>query len=657
MLLGVLSGCATTRWAVVRSTPFNPLTQQLALDSLRGPSPTARTLQTLRRQNLASLPPDQALAQLQEIATGEPTADNVYAIAEVAYVQAASMETKKRKKHDESKALSLYGTSVANAYFYLFDNSLQKYRNPYDPRFRRACDLYNTSLEKGLRYLQQNGLLRPGQTSTIETDGQVFDVTIAARQTWHEQHFDDLKFVSDFEVKELRNHFHQYGLGVPMIAVYRPSDPPTAADKLYPPGMTFPVTVFMRVIDSAQDAADPRRVRHRCVLELYDPTLVSEVVVGDEPVPLETDLTTPLAYALDNPAFRQANVPSRGLRDGESSSAISGLFMLEPYDPRKIPVVMVHGFWSSLVTWMEMFNDLRSSPELRDHYQFWFYLYPTGQPFWYSAAHLRQALAHARQTLDPSRQAAALDQMVLVGHSMGGLLATMQTMAPAETFWALVSDKPLEQLDCTPEVRDNLAQTFFFSPNPSVQRVITIATPLRGSEYSNGTTQWLGRKLINLPAHVVSTREALVRQNPGYFSDKSLLNATTAVESLDTSSPVWNLLHDAEHAPWVRYHNIIGNLEDCKVLGAVAGKSDGVVSTDSARCSYAASEIVVRADHVAIHREPATILEVRRVLLEHLGAIQANQSSAMPWEVTRLHAGRPQFVVSVSQAGSERHAD
>ncbi len=626
LLLTALPGCATTRWAVVRSTPFNPLTQQLRLNSRHGPSPTVRTMQTLRRKNLASLPEDQALAGLQEIAASEPTAENVYAIAEVAYVQAASIDAK-HKKDVEAKALNLYGTAVANAYFYLFDTSLQKSRNPYDPRFRRACDLYNTSLEQGLRYLQQNGLLRPGRTSTLETEGQVFDISIAARQTWHEQHFDELKFVSDFEVKELKNHFRQYGLGVPMIAVYRPGDPPSAADQLYPPGMTFPVTAFMRVIDSSQDVRDPRRIRHRCVLELYDPMLVSEIVVGNETVPLETDLTTPLAYALDNPAFRQANIPSRGLRDGESSNTVSGLYMLEPFDPHKIPVVMVHGFWSSLVTWMEMFNDLRASPELRDHYQFWFYLYPTGQPFWYSAAHLRQELAHARQTLDPGRQAEALDKMVLVGHSMGGLLATMQTIDSSDSLWALVSDKSLDQLQCTPNVRNNLEATFFFAADPSVQRVITIATPLRGSEYSNGPTQWLGRKLINLPAQIVSSRQDLLRHNPGYFGEQSLLHATTAVESMDANSPVWDFLRDADHAPSVRFHNIIGNLEDCKVLGAVAGKSDGVVSTESARCPYAVSEIVVRADHVAIHREPATILEVRRVLQEHLSAVGQSVSN------------------------------
>ncbi len=342
---------------------------------------------------------------------------------------------------------------------------------------------------------------------------------------------------------------------------------------------------------------------------------------------------------MENPAFRQANGATLGLRDSESSAAVSGLYMLEPFDPNKIPVVMVHGFWSSLVTWMEMFNDLRASPEIRDHYQFWFYLYPTGQPLWFSAAHLRQQLAEARQTLDPQRQATALDQMVLVGHSMGGLLATMQTIDSGDDFWRLVSNQPFAQLNCTQDVRDRLTETFFFAANPSVRRVITIATPHRGSNFSNGTTQWLGRKLISLPGQLIATKTQLARDNPGYFTSDSLMNSTTAVESLDASSGVWEFLRQTPHGPWVVYHNIIGNLEDYKVWGAVAGKSDGVVSIESAQCPYAASEISVRADHVAIHREPATILEIRRILLEHLYAVRASQQPlALPHQISMVHS-------------------
>src|SRR5690606_27678606 len=102
--------------------------------------------------------------------------------------------------------------------------------------------------------------------------------------------------------------------------------------------------------------------------------------------------------------------------------AVQGLYMLEPYNRNKIPVLMVHGFWSSLITWMEMFNDLRGVPEIRDNYQFWFFLYPTGQPFWLAAAQLREELDTALNELDPHGVNPALRHLVLVGHSMGGLV-------------------------------------------------------------------------------------------------------------------------------------------------------------------------------------------------------------------------------------------
>ncbi len=122
-------------------------------------------------------------------------------------------------------------------------------------------------------------------------------------------------------------------------------------------------------------------------------------------MPLETDLSTPLAYCLDDKPFQQLDHPTLGLLRPDSDKAKPGLYMLDPYQSNKIPVLMIHGLWSSPITWMEMFNDLRGQPELRENYQFWFYVYPTGQPFWQTAAQLRDELAKMRATLDPGRQA------------------------------------------------------------------------------------------------------------------------------------------------------------------------------------------------------------------------------------------------------------
>ena len=89
--------------------------------------------------------------------------------------------------------------------------------------------------------------------------------------------------------------------------------------------------------------------------------------------------------------------------------------------------------------------------------------------------------------------------MVLVGHSMGGLVSRLQTVQSGEDYWRLASREPLLEIKAEPKVREKLADTFYFQPNPSIRRVITIATPCRGSTFSNQTTQWLLGQLIHLP--------------------------------------------------------------------------------------------------------------------------------------------------------------
>ena len=181
-------------------------------------------------------------------------------------------------------------------------------------------------------------------------------------------------------------------------------------------------------------------------------------MVAGQRVPLESDLSTPLAYFLSRPEMNLDSSTLGLLRPDEllkkptdalltkmqiEPRPAMGLYMMQPYEPGKIPVLLVHGLWSSPMTWMEMFNDLRSQPEIRQHYQFWFYLYPTAQPFWLSAAQLRRDLAKARETLDPTHQEPALDEMVLVGHSMGGLVSQLQTLQGGDDYWRLVSREPL----------------------------------------------------------------------------------------------------------------------------------------------------------------------------------------------------------------------
>jgi pimeloyl-ACP methyl ester carboxylesterase len=514
-----------------------------------------------------------------------------------------------------------------HAYDYLFADASAPADNPFDPQFRGACDLYNQSLEGALRIVRGQGEFHPGDKRTIKTASHLcqFDVQLFSTG-WHPDDFDRFEFVSDYQVNGLRNHYHTYGLGVPLIAIRRQHESEVAAEEYYPPSLAFPITAFLRVDKSPRgyDASGAQDASHnapRLVLELHDTLDRQQLAVNNRLVPLESDLSTPLAYFLNQPHFQDSKLSTEGLLRPDAGKRLQGLYMLEPYDPRKMPVVMVHGLWSSPVTWMEMYNDLRSDPQVREHYQFWFYLYPTGQPFWTSAAQMRSALASLRATVDPRREHYAIDQMVLVGHSMGGLVSKLQTVDSGEAFWSQVSERSLAELDAPDETKQTLAATYYFAPNPSVRNVITIGTPHRGSPFSNDVTRWLGNKLITVPMNMMQMSQQLLDRNGDALRPNSPLLVRTSIDSLAPDSPLLPVLLSADSGPWVEYHNIVGRVPHAGIRGYFAGDGDGIVNFDSAHLDETAnlrSQVIVPADHVSIHRHPQSILEVRRILMEQV---------------------------------------
>lgn len=609
-----------------------------------------RTMQLLRRFDLVRDWKDdrkQLLRKIEDIQQREPNRENEYALAEIAYISAKQAESVPDMFRD-GEALEFYGTSLVHAYRYLFDGGNELPLNAYDPQFRGASDLYNQSLEGLLRLVRKDGELKPGTQRTIRTSSHACSCEVVLNSTgWHADDFDRVEFVSDYQVQGLRNHYHNYGLGVPLIAVRKAHDDKDPAERFYPADLSFPLTAFLRVSpqqdegtgrvgsrgdifapptlnESKQSTVISRTAPH-FVLELYDSLEHPTIEVASRRVPLEADFSTPLAYFLNQPQFQGDKLSTEGLLYPGKVKDLQGLYMLEPYDPEKMPVVMVHGLWSSPVTWMEMFNDLRSDPAIRNHYQFWFYLYPTGQPFWLSGTQMREDLALMRRRLDPQRKAPALDQMVLVGHSMGGLVSKMQTVESGDAFWQTTSDHPFAELQADDDVKRTLANAYFFDPSPSVRRVVTIGTPHRGSQFANSTTRWLGHKLITLPAHMLQGRQELLKLNKGFFRPNSPIEISTSIDSLAPDSPILPVLLAAQPGPWVSYYNVVGHEPDLGWRGWFTEEGDGVVSLASARLDnmpQLKEQVVVPSDHVNVHRHPQSILEVRRVLLEQIAELE-----------------------------------
>ena len=260
-----------------------------------------------------------------------------------------------------------------------------------------------------------------------------------------------------------------------------------------------------------------------------------------------------------------------------------------------------------------MVEALEAEPEIRDRYQFWTFGYSTGDPILYSAWLLRRDLDDARRRLDPAGTDGAFDRAVVVGHSMGGLLAKMMVQDSGIRLWRLVSDRPFDDLAGDPEDRDLFRRALFFRPRPEVRRVVFIATPHRGSPVDRGRLQRLGARLVRLPEPLRAAHGRLVERNgPGFFNERLREGLPTSIDELEWGAPVLTGLSELGLAPGVAAHSIVADHRD----PPRAGEGDGLVPYDSAHLDGVASEVLVSSGHLC-QGHPAVIAEVRRILAEH----------------------------------------
>ena len=401
------------------------------------PEASERTQLYLRKNNLSesyAREPGEVIRSLESNCRSEPAMDSTHAIAELAQLEA---DWNLRTGNAPSAARH-YATAVVHAYQFLFDDKLNVHRNAFDPQFREICDIYNSSLESLLRIFCSETTFRSGASHQIGNGNDIIEIDVVLEGRWKKEEFERFELVNDFQISGIDNHYRTFGLGVPLIAIRKTTDENTSSfEKYYPPSLSIPLTAFLEVI-----SYDDTEGQLQATLRLFDPQQQTVVETETGTAPLESDLTVPIAYYLQHPLLNTDLISTASLLDANIASDYYGFYMLEPFDPEKIPVVMVHGLWSNPVTWMKMFNDLNSNLWIRENYQFWFYMYPTGQPFWLSATEMREDLKQLRRDVDASGESIALRELVLVGHSMGGLISRMQTVSSGETFWNLDQRSP-----------------------------------------------------------------------------------------------------------------------------------------------------------------------------------------------------------------------
>lgn len=485
---------------------------------------------------------------------------------------------------------------------------------PFGPQSLLAQTIHNLALARLVESLVDLPGCRELVAACPMPDGSLALSVRWRADQWSPEPFRRFVSAQDFRVIGMRNRTQQSGIGAALLAErITPQEgavPPT--EERLPESQAVALTAVMCEVSCAPGTLWPPV---SAAIDIVDPARRRVAEIGGLVIPVQADFTAALTQTIGSgTTLRRAGLG--GLRDVERWTNRSGLFLLEPFDPDRIPVVFSHGLVSSPLVWREMVNDLWSHPEIRARYQFWFFMYPTGNPFAVSAANLRRELQSLRALHDPERVHPALDRIVLVGHSMGGLVSRLLVTDAGESLWSSISSVPFGEAQIDERDRELVERVFFGGRMPEVERVVFIAVPHRGSVIADFGVARFVSGLVRLPVGLVESWGRLAENNPdrigsgGGRSPRPL----TGIDSLSPNSPFLTTLAELPAAEGVTVHSIIGRRSG----PAEPGGSDGVVPYESAHVAFAESELVIAPSDHSVPMRPAASREVLRILREHL---------------------------------------
>ncbi len=543
--------------------------------------------------------PELIITRLHDAYEAEPERYKLEIMCNLCYLQGVA------EQKNPEKALKYF---VSAAYYsYLYFSETEKTRrkaDPYDPGFFLMTRMHNYALTYIFDYIYSRELVDSGGYKLPAAAGGGINMSLPENHLRQPiMAYSLVAPCADFRVENLLTNNYQFGLGVPLIAAMK-------LEQLDDGSGVFetPITPCSMRIDFGKD--------NTAKLAFY-PTLKQDdaALPGGAAVPLETDISTPLAYVMQDMSFwKDLSL----MLNPDELAAAHGLYILGDYDPDKIPVVLVHGLMSSPQTWIQMVNFLLDDSKIAANYQFLFFYYSTGQPIIYSAAQLRASLQALAQKYGSNGADGKFNKMVLIGHSMGGLLSKAMIKDGSDEFASEVLQLPIEDVlaVCSAGQQGFLEKMLLFKHQEYIARMVFIAVPHKGSDVAKwGIARW-GSSLVTLPQEILSNVQNLMNDvlvlaklkendNPIYIA--------TGIDNLDPDNVALSSLDKMPFAGSVPYHSIIGNNQAADLPEG----TDGIVPYHSSHLSGAKSELVVKSDH-SVHRTVPAIEEVRRILRLHL---------------------------------------
>lgn len=459
------------------------------------------------------------------------------------------------------------------------------------PNDAAAENIYNFSVARAVENVERAKIQPWRHKIDIVNDGSNY--TLTTPKSIDSEHDPDRYELLPTDTLQISGKFFRTrttvrGIGAPLVAVGRTEDPQFRQHyklrRVY-----APVTAVIKF--------DGRRAE----LDFVDPFLTEHTSLGNHTSPLAVDLGAATAMLLvqerpDRLGFSRVVNP-------DTYANTTRLCQLQQFDPARTPVIFVHGLQETAASWAPMIDSLREDARIRAHYQFWFFSYPSGYPYPYSAMLLRRDLDGIERAFPGHKR------IILIGHSMGGMISRLMITDARDTIWRIFFGTPPARTPLAGETRQLLEEALVFNHRPEVKRAIFISTPHRGSKLASGWIGRIGAGLVRTPRLLnsiyTSTKPFLITDSAA----RQLNRMPNSVDTLEPNDRFVEAVNRIPITPGIPYHSIIGD----RGRGDTPNSSDGVVPYWSSHLDGAQSELIVHSDHGA-QFNPDAIREVERIL-------------------------------------------
>lgn len=590
--------------------------------------------------------PNECIADLHKIPQIQDeqllsTASELYLAKAMSLSDSSECKISKLSKHkpdDEQKLiqqnyercldqkLEALDKSIRYSYAYLFKTSRQPQERLFDNRQVQIRDFYNqalTQLVNGHRLRNPSTNLTP----TIKIGKSTYTIDIQAYQRLQNMKLE--KFISSYNMNfsGLRAINRRDGFGSDFVAVFPSTDSSSQENKYilnplthdYPKGIN-PNIHKARYL-AATIIAQPKKsnatiedvlTNPNFEIKVYDPYSVEKVEIAGKPYSLAANFSAPYGLWLAENNLGAAAYLT--LIDRDQHLVMPHIYMLEPYNPNKKIIVLVHGLASSPEAWIAVTNDIMGDPVLREHYQVWQVFYSTNMPILESRF---QIYALLKQTFGSvNMQDAAAKDAVLIGHSMGGIISRLLVSNAdiSKEELVMMSSRQQTRLRKHPVIGERLKM----QPISNFDRAIFLAAPHKGTDYADRWFTLAARKIIKLPTTFLTTLADTLTSNDVELKDfvKTLTNDViqNGPSDLSKKSKFMELTADIPPQKGLLFHSIMGNItksQDPNIM------TDGIVPYKSAHLDGAVSEKIITGGH-SIQETPEAVLELRRILRQHL---------------------------------------